>query len=71
MSAQSLQIAVAYSLSLAMAAAANWQIAAQSMSRAMQRAIVLTSLSFRHEAAQWLHATAQLLQASMQSIYFS
>jgi hypothetical protein len=71
MSAQSLQIAVAYSLPLAIAAAATWHIAAQSMSSATQRAIIRTSLSFRQEAAQWLHATAQLLQASMQSAYLS
>ena len=71
MSAHSLQIAVAYSLPLAIAAAASWHIAAQSMFRAMQRAIVFTSLSFRHEAAQWLHATAQVLQASMQAANLS
>lgn len=71
MSAHSRQIAVAYSLPLAIAAAASWHIAAQSMSRATQRAIILASLSFRHEAAQWLHAIAQMLQASMQSANLS
>jgi hypothetical protein len=38
-----------------MAAAASWQIAAQSMSRAMQRAIIFTSCSCRQDAA---HACA-------------
>jgi hypothetical protein len=56
---------LACSLPRAIAAAANWQAAAQSMSSAMHLAIMATSVSFRHEAAQWLHAVAQPLQASM------
>jgi hypothetical protein len=51
-----------------MYAVASRQISAQSMSSAMQRAIFWTSFSRRQEEAQWLHATAQALQASMQDL---
>jgi hypothetical protein len=69
MSAQTRQIALAKSLPRAIAAAASWQMAAQSMSSAMQRAIIFTSGSFRQALAQWLHAMAQALQASMQAAW--
>ena len=69
MSAQSAQIALAWVLPRAMTAAANVQIWAQSMSSAMHLAIILTSVSCKQEAAQWLQATAQALQASMQALY--
>ena len=52
MSAHSAQMAFACSLPRPMAAAANWQAAAQSMSSAMHLAIIWTSGSFRQEAAQ-------------------
>ena len=65
-SAQVSQIIPASSLPRAMYPAASRQRAAQSMSSRMQRAIALTSFSFRQEAAQWSQATAQSLQASMQ-----
>jgi hypothetical protein len=65
MVAQTRQIAALYSLSLDIAAAASWQMAAQSMSSAMHRAIIFTSSSLKHDAAQLLHATAQSLHASM------
>lgn len=70
MSAQSVQIALAWALPRAMAAAASAQIWAQSMSSAMHLAITLTSVSCRQEVAQWLQATAQVLHASMQALYF-
>ena len=57
------------SLFLAIAAAASWQIAAQSMSSAMHRAIIFTLSSFKHEVAQLLHATVQSLHASMHVWY--
>lgn len=59
------QMAALHSLCRAIAAAASWQIAAQSMSSAMHRAIIFTLSSFRHAAAQLLHTTAQSLHASM------
>jgi hypothetical protein len=52
MSEQSVQIAGAFSLPRAMAAEASWQMAAQSMSSAMQRAIIFTSCSCRHAVEQ-------------------
>jgi hypothetical protein len=58
-SAHSLHIATASSLPRAIAPAAKVQIAAQSMSLAMQRAIAVTSGSCKQAAAQWLHAVAQ------------
>jgi hypothetical protein len=45
--------------------------AAQSRSRAMQRAIIFTSSSRKHSAAQCVHSLAQWLQASIQSINLS
>jgi hypothetical protein len=63
-------MAWACSLSRDIAAAANAHIAAQSMSSAMHRAIILTSCSCKQDAAQWLQATAQMLQASMQALNF-
>jgi hypothetical protein len=63
-------MALEFSLARAMAAAASAQICAQSISIAMQRAIILTSGSCRQDAAQWLHAIAQALQASMQALNF-
>jgi hypothetical protein len=69
MSAQSAQIAWACALSRAMAAVAIAQISAQSISSAMHLVIILTSVSCKQDAAQWLHATAQALQASMQALY--
>jgi bacterioferritin-associated ferredoxin len=52
-------MATASSLPRAIAPAVKVQIAAQSMSLAMQRAIAATSGSCKHAAAQWLHAVAQ------------
>ncbi|WP_416763709.1 hypothetical protein ACNI65_21875 [Roseateles sp. So40a] len=52
MSAQSLQIEPACSLLRAIAADASWQIAAQSMSSAMQRDIAFTSVSWTQALAQ-------------------
>ncbi|WP_443303663.1 hypothetical protein [Variovorax sp. CCNWLW186] len=52
MSEHRAQMDLACSLPRAIAAAANWQAAAQSMSSAMHLAIMATSLSFRQEAAQ-------------------
>jgi len=66
-SEQRAQIAAAFSLSRAMYPAARRQSCAQSMSRAMQRAIALGSSSARHAAAQWSQASAQALHASMQA----
>jgi hypothetical protein len=63
-------MAWACSLSRDIDPAANAHIAAQSMSSAMHRAIMLTSSSFKQDAAQRLHATAQLLQASTQALNF-
>lgn len=60
-------MAWALSLLRAMAAAANWHSAAQSMSSAMQRAIIFTLSSCRQALAQWLQVMAQVLQASMQA----
>ncbi|MGZ8294155.1 MAG: hypothetical protein ACXWVG_14005 [Telluria sp.] len=57
--------AVANSLSRAMYDEAMRQICAQSMSSAMQRAIILTSFSRKHEAKQKSHASAQASHASM------
>jgi hypothetical protein len=51
-----------------MYAAATRQISAQSISSAMQRAILFTSLSRKHEAAQWLQASAHELQASIHDL---
>jgi hypothetical protein len=68
MSAQRPHTARANSLSRAIVSAANVHMAAQSTSRAMQRAIDATSVSRRHEAAQWLQATAQRWHASMQGV---
>lgn len=72
-SAQALQIstqrrqkACAWSLPRAIKEAATRQICAQSMSRAIQRAIAFTSSSLRHAAEQKSQASAQVLQASMQ-----
>jgi hypothetical protein len=59
MSAQAVHSSRAFSLPRAIAAAARAQISAQSMSSAMQRAIILTSFSCRQALAQWLHAAAQ------------
>jgi hypothetical protein len=64
-SAHSLQMALAWALPRAIAAAASWQIAAQSISSAMHLVIAFTSSSARHEAAQWLQAVAHSLHASM------
>jgi hypothetical protein len=64
-------MAGAWALSRAIAAAASWQMAAQSMSSAMQPAIIFTSSSCRQAAAQWLQAIAQSLQAAMQAAYLS
>ena len=52
MLAHNLQMADACSLSRDIAATANAQMAAQSISSAMQRAIIFTSGSRKHEAAQ-------------------
>tara|TARA_R110001599_G_scaffold159052_2_gene346315 strand:- start:125585 stop:125767 length:183 start_codon:yes stop_codon:yes gene_type:complete len=60
MSAQTLQTAVANSLPRPINPAAVRQISAQSMSEAIQRAIIFTSGSCKHEAAQWSQAVAQL-----------
>ena len=70
MSAHSAQMALACSLPRAIAPAAKLQAAAQSMSIAMQRAIILTSSSTKHDTAQWLQATTQAWQASMQARNF-
>ena len=59
-------MALAWSLPLAMALAASVHIAAQSASSAMQRAIILTSSSFRQAAKHWLQVVAHDWQASMQ-----
>ena len=56
--AQSLQIAITSSLPRAIDPAARVQIAAQSMSLVMQRAIAFTSGSCKQVATQWLHAVA-------------
>jgi hypothetical protein len=64
-------MAGAWALSRAIAAAASWQMAAQSMSNAMQAAIIFTSSSCRQAAAQWLQASAHSLQAAMHAAYFS
>jgi hypothetical protein len=58
MFAHSAQMSRAHSLLRAIAPEANPQISAQSMSRAMQRAIDFTSGSCRHAVAQWWHAVA-------------
>lgn len=50
--AQTRQKSFALSLSRDMAAEARWQIAAQSMSSAMQRAIIFTSSSSKQAEAQ-------------------
>jgi hypothetical protein len=68
--AHSAQIALACSLPRAIAAAANAQMAAQSMSSAMQRAIFFTSGSCKQAIEQELHAIAHALQASMQASNF-
>ena len=47
------------------------QISAQSMSRAMQRAIIFTSGSCKQAIAQWLQLVTQALHASMQALNFS
>jgi hypothetical protein len=65
-SAQVSQIEPARSLPRAMQAAARRQISAQSMSSFMQRAMLCTSFSAKHDVAQWSQAVAQALQASMQ-----
>lgn len=49
--------------------AASRHRAAQSMSPAMQSAIIATLSSFRHAVAQLSHASAHWLQASIQSWY--
>jgi len=54
---------------LAINAAAVAQIFAQSRSRVMQRAIILTFSSFKQALAHCSHSTAHSLQASMQSLY--
>ena len=64
-------MAFACSLSRAIAAAAKAHIAAQSMSSAMQRAITLTSVSFKQDTAQWLQLVTQALHASIQALNFS
>lgn len=43
------------------------QIAAQSISRAMQRAIILTSATCKHAVEQRSHASAHALHASRQA----
>lgn len=58
MSAHTLQTAWACSLALAMAADASLQISAQSMSSAMQRAIIFTSGSCKQAVEQWLQEIA-------------
>ena len=63
-SAQSLHSGLAKSLSLDMKDEASRQIAAQSMSKAMQRVTFLTSSSWRQAVEQWSHASAQALQAA-------
>lgn len=50
----------------AMKPAAIRQTAAQSISKAMQFAIIFTSSSCRQAVAQWSQASAHALQASMQ-----
>lgn len=57
--AQKAQKTLALSLARLMADAATSQAWAQSMSSAMQRAIILTSCSCRQDAAQWLQLSAQ------------
>jgi hypothetical protein len=70
MSAHKAQMAWLCSLPRDMAEAASAQTWAQSMSSAMQRTIILTSVSWRHEAIQRLQATAHALQASIQALNF-
>jgi hypothetical protein len=65
-SAHMVQIAFAHSLARPIAAAASSQAWAQSTSRAMQRASIFMFCSRRQDAAQWLQASAQAWQASMQ-----
>jgi len=57
-------MALSLALPRAIAAAANCQAWAQSMSAAMQSTINLTSSSRRQAAAQLLQAAAQALHAS-------
>lgn len=64
--AQTPHIAAACSEPRAISPTAVRHAAAQSMSSAMQRAIACTSGSRRQALAQWSHASAQALQASMQ-----
>jgi len=47
------------------------RLPAQSMSSAMQRAIILTSSSFRQAVEQLSQAAAQALQASIQAWYWA
>jgi hypothetical protein len=69
MSAQRWQIALAFSLSRAIKLAARRHIWAQSISVAMQRAIIFTSCSCKQDAAQKSQASAQALQASIHDAY--
>jgi hypothetical protein len=69
MSAQSAQIALAWTVSRAIAATASAQICEQSISKAMHLTIILTSVSCKQEIAQWLQAMAQALQASIHALY--
>jgi hypothetical protein len=61
--AQAWQIVLANSLPLAMKPAATRQSWAQSISKAIQRAIAFGSCSRKHAAAHRSHASAQSLQA--------
>lgn len=55
-------------LPLAIMPAANLHNCEQSMSSAIQRAIILTSSSFKHALAHMSQALAHMLQASMQAV---
>ena len=62
------QMALACSLSRAIAATARAQMSTQSIFNAMHCAIIFTSGSCRHEVVHWLQATMQALHASMQAL---
>lgn len=69
-SAHIAQTLLEFALLRDMTEAAKEQACAQSISSAMQRAIILTSDSCKHEAAQSLQATKQALHASIQALNF-
>ena len=69
-SAQKSHICFTYSLSLDMNCEAVQQILAQSLLIWTQDAMAFTSFSWRSQVAQYSHASAQLLQASIQVWYF-